>query len=166
LLVQNGNPIASLEGLDGLSGLQSLSANDSEIAGFDNLAAASLGKLKSLSLANAKVEAIEEVDKLAALPSLRQLTLDGAIYILLATLCAARSPACGVDELPTGCDVASGDDYRLEVLVRLPRLEVLDGKAVARVERREANAEADRRAEEAAAAAAAAAAEAEEEEDE
>lgn len=141
---QNNNPIASVEGLDGVGALETLRLDGTEVAGFDGLAADALPRLKALSLANAKVESLDEVAKLDALAGLTELTLDG-------------------------CEVAGGDEYRLEVLIRLPRLQVLDGKAVSKVERREANAEATRRAEEAAAAAAEAAAEAaaaaEEEED-
>ena len=124
-----------MEGIDAVPALQKLSVNNTEIAGFDGLTATSLPALASLSLANAKVESLDGVVKLNALPALTDLVLDG-------------------------CDVASGDEYRTEVLIRLPRLQSLDGKAVTRIERREANAEADRRAAEAAAAAAEAAAEA------
>lgn len=135
----SGNPIATTEGLEGLGSLQSLNLNDTEVAGFDGLAASALGSLKSLSLSNSKVESLDEVAKLDALPKLESLNLEGT-------------------------EVAgAGDEYRLEVLVRLPRLAELDGVAVTRAERREATAEADRRAAEAAAAAAEAAAEAEEE---
>lgn len=147
----SGCGLTELAGLDGLPALARLDVSKNKIASFaalkapegDEGAAAVLPQLKSLVADENEIESLEEVGILAGLNSLESLDLRG-------------NP------------VADTDNWRVEALLLLPGLQVLDGEQVTVDEIREMKELRSQREEEAriaaeeAAAAAAAAAEEEE----
>ncbi|NWX43522.1 LRC23 protein, partial [Steatornis caripensis] len=107
------NAIRSLEGLEGLGDLTTLHLRDNELETLDGFYN-SMKCLQYLNLRNNGITSFQEVAKLQALPMLQAL-------VLLDNPCS--------DE----------PNYRLEVLVLLPRLQRLDKELYEQDERAEAN---------------------------
>ncbi|CAI8049137.1 Leucine-rich repeat-containing protein 23 [Geodia barretti] len=94
------NKLSSLEGLSSLRQLTTLHARDNQVASLEGLTP-SMAALQYLNLRSNHVADNAEVVKLRPLPLLRGLVL-------------------------ADCPISEIDDYRLEVLVALPKLERLD----------------------------------------
>ncbi|XP_071899464.1 leucine-rich repeat-containing protein 23 isoform X2 [Anas platyrhynchos] len=107
------NALRSLEGLEALEQLTTLHLRDNQLEALDGFSS-SMKCLQYLNLRNNGISAFEEVAKLQVLPMLKAL-------VLLDNPCS--------DE----------PNYRLEVLVLLPRLERLDKESFEQDERAEAN---------------------------
>jgi Leucine-rich repeat (LRR) protein len=94
------NQLTSLEGLEGLPQLTTLHLRENQIASLNGFTS-DLESLQYINLRGNQISEMEEIDKLTCLPYLRALSL--------------------VD-----CPIVDVDDYRVEVLVRLRKLERLD----------------------------------------
>ncbi|KAI8930289.1 hypothetical protein BC831DRAFT_440006 [Entophlyctis helioformis] len=113
-LYLGGNEVASLTNLDTIPTLQLLHLRANKIESLDGLSS-KLTSLTYLNLRSNKVATLAEVDKLKVLPALRILIL-------------AENP---VDQV---------ENYRLEVVMRLGKLERLDKEMISPEEREDANA--------------------------
>ncbi|PKU44356.1 gamma-enolase isoform x1 [Limosa lapponica baueri] len=111
--MQAQNAIRSLEGLEGLGQLTTLHLRDNKLKTLDGFCS-SMKCLQYLNLRSNGISSLQEVAKLQVLPMLQTL-------VLLDNPCS--------DE----------PNYRLEVLVLLPRLQRLDKELVEQEERTEAN---------------------------
>ncbi|XP_010114510.1 PREDICTED: leucine-rich repeat-containing protein 23, partial [Chlamydotis macqueenii] len=107
------NAIRSLEGLEGLGQLTTLHLRDNQLGTLDGFCS-SMKCLQYLNLRNNGISNLQEVTKLQVLPMLQALVL-------------LDNPCC--DE----------PNYRLEVLVLLPRLQRLDKEPFEQDEQAEAN---------------------------
>ena len=110
----------SLEGLGGLEGLTALEnmniSGNASVVNFEGLGnGEAFANLGALDASGTGVAEIREVAKLNSLP-------------LLQTLNLADSPVSGVDS------------YRIEVIIVLPKLKILDGEEITPEEREEATA--------------------------
>ncbi|NWR76806.1 LRC23 protein, partial [Centropus unirufus] len=107
------NAIRSLEGLEGLEWLTTLHLRDNKLVTLDGFHS-SMKCLQYLNLRSNSISSLQEVEKLQVLPMLQAL-------VLLDNPCCEES------------------NYRLEVLVLLPRLQRLDKELFEEDEQAEAN---------------------------
>jgi hypothetical protein len=108
--VQDGNAVASLEGIQALKELVTLSVRGNKLEKLDGITAANIA-LTTVNLDTNEIDSIEEAKKLTVLRNITSLTLS---------------------------DNPKVEDYRMDMLVALPALLKLDGEVFENEEKSEA----------------------------